>query len=117
MTGLATDYLILWASQTGNAEWIAKNIHTEASKKGYTGQIFVMDDFENVRLAPDHLRTTKTYPEAFHRHHFKKQALLFWSLPIPVMVMHPIIHSSFGVSCVATKKRVTSPTPNSLCWV
>jgi sulfite reductase alpha subunit-like flavoprotein len=48
MSSLATDYLILWASQTGNAEWIAKNIHTEAGKKGYTGECFVMDDFALV---------------------------------------------------------------------
>ncbi|KAI7904365.1 uncharacterized protein BX663DRAFT_550745 [Cokeromyces recurvatus] len=50
MTDLASTYLILWASQTGNAEWIAKNIHTEAGKKGYTGECHVMDDFENVPL-------------------------------------------------------------------
>lgn len=49
MSNLASDYLVLWASQTGNAEWIAKNIHTEAGKKGYTGACFVMDDFA---LAP-----------------------------------------------------------------
>ncbi|GAA5799479.1 hypothetical protein HPULCUR_004895 [Helicostylum pulchrum] len=45
MSDLAKEYLILWASQTGNAEWIAKNIHTEAGKKGYKGQCFVMDDY------------------------------------------------------------------------
>jgi hypothetical protein len=50
MSDIATDYLVLWASQTGNAEWIAKNIHTEAGKKGYTGQCFVMDDFALVSL-------------------------------------------------------------------
>ena len=48
MAALAADYLVLWASQTGNAEWIAKNIHTEATKKGYTGSCFVMDDFALV---------------------------------------------------------------------
>ncbi|KAL9546228.1 hypothetical protein MBANPS3_006765 [Mucor bainieri] len=45
MADLASEYLILWASQTGNAEWIAKNIHTEAGKKGYKGECFVMDEF------------------------------------------------------------------------
>ncbi|CAO3698888.1 unnamed protein product [Rhizopus microsporus] len=50
MTELASTYLILWASQTGNAEWIAKNIHTEAAKKGYTGDCFVMDDYEKAPL-------------------------------------------------------------------
>ncbi|KAI8639847.1 hypothetical protein BD408DRAFT_370910 [Parasitella parasitica] len=49
MTDLAAEYLVLWASQTGNAEWIAKNIHTEAGKKGYKGECFVMDEFD---LAP-----------------------------------------------------------------
>lgn len=48
MTDLAKDYLILWASQTGNAEWIAKSIHTEAGKKGYTGECHVMDDYTIV---------------------------------------------------------------------
>lgn len=50
MSELAAEYLILWASQTGNAEWIAKNIHTEAGKKGYKGSCFVMDDFALVTL-------------------------------------------------------------------
>ncbi|KAI8380043.1 hypothetical protein BD560DRAFT_347632 [Blakeslea trispora] len=48
MTELSSEYLILWASQTGNAEWIAKNIHTEALKKGYRGQCLVMDDYTTV---------------------------------------------------------------------
>ncbi|KAI8373390.1 hypothetical protein EDC96DRAFT_605898 [Choanephora cucurbitarum] len=48
MSDLASEYLILWASQTGNAEWIAKNIHTEALKKGYKGQCLVMDDYTTV---------------------------------------------------------------------
>lgn len=49
MTELASEYLILWASQTGSAEWIAKNVHTEALSKGYTGQCVVMDDYESVK--------------------------------------------------------------------
>lgn len=50
MSELAKEYLILWASQTGNAEWIAKNIHTEAGKKEYTGTCHVMDDYTIVRM-------------------------------------------------------------------
>ncbi|CEP19558.1 hypothetical protein [Parasitella parasitica] len=50
MTDLASEYLVLWASQTGNAEWIAKNIHTEAGKKGYKGECFVMDEFDRAPL-------------------------------------------------------------------
>lgn len=52
MAELASEYLILWASQTGSAEWIAKNIHTEAQSKGYTGQCVVMDDYESVSFLP-----------------------------------------------------------------
>ncbi|KAI8365331.1 uncharacterized protein BYT42DRAFT_550196 [Radiomyces spectabilis] len=50
MSDLASSYLILWASQTGNAEWIAKNIHSEAQKRGYTGECFVMDEWEKSNL-------------------------------------------------------------------
>ncbi|KAG1373978.1 hypothetical protein G6F61_009721 [Rhizopus arrhizus] len=50
MTKLSSNYVILWGSQGGNAEWIAKNIHTEATKKGYNGQCLVMDDYEQVSL-------------------------------------------------------------------
>lgn len=50
MAELASEYLILWASQTGSAEWIAKNVHTEALSKGYKGQCFVMDDYESVSV-------------------------------------------------------------------
>ncbi|KAG1048724.1 hypothetical protein G6F43_008906 [Rhizopus delemar] len=50
MTKISSNYVILWGSQGGNAEWIAKNIHTEATKKGYNGQCLVMDDHEQVSL-------------------------------------------------------------------
>lgn len=49
MTKISSNYVILWGSQGGNAEWIAKNIHTEATKKGYNGQCLVMDDHEQVK--------------------------------------------------------------------
>jgi methionine synthase reductase len=48
MSDKAPAYAILWASQTGNAEWIAKNIHKEAQSRGYTGECFVMNEFELV---------------------------------------------------------------------
>lgn len=48
MTEKAPKYAILWASQTGNAEWIAKNIHKEAQARGFTGECFVMNEFELV---------------------------------------------------------------------
>ncbi|ORX62182.1 riboflavin synthase domain-like protein [Hesseltinella vesiculosa] len=46
----AESYLILWASQTGNAEWIAKNIHSEAKKRGYKGDCVLMNDYEKSTI-------------------------------------------------------------------
>jgi flavodoxin len=48
MSDKAPGYAILWASQTGNAEWIAKAIHKEAQTRGFTGECFVMNEFELV---------------------------------------------------------------------
>ncbi|KAI8143276.1 hypothetical protein BJV82DRAFT_578975 [Fennellomyces sp. T-0311] len=50
MTDKASSYVILWASQTGNAEWIAKNIHSEAKERGYVGECFGMDAYEKAQL-------------------------------------------------------------------
>ncbi|KAI9484380.1 hypothetical protein BDB00DRAFT_878910 [Zychaea mexicana] len=50
MSGKASSYTILWASQTGNAEWIAKNIHSEAKQRGYAGECFAMDAYEKAQL-------------------------------------------------------------------
>lgn len=49
MTELASRFTVLWASQTGNAEWIAKNIHSEAVERGYVGDCYPMDQYEKVR--------------------------------------------------------------------
>ncbi|RUS27417.1 hypothetical protein BC938DRAFT_483272 [Jimgerdemannia flammicorona] len=49
------DFVVLYASQTGNAEWIAKNILQEAKERGHNGEVYVLNDFEKVSL-PD-LRT------------------------------------------------------------
>ncbi|KAI8060825.1 hypothetical protein BC940DRAFT_311187 [Gongronella butleri] len=51
MTMVADSYLVLWASQTGNAEWIAKNIHTEAKKRGYKGECHLMNEYEKSDIA------------------------------------------------------------------
>lgn len=48
MSDPAESYRILWASQTGNAEWIAKNIHSEAKQRGYAGECYPMDEYEKV---------------------------------------------------------------------
>ncbi|KAI9322855.1 hypothetical protein BX666DRAFT_1898968 [Dichotomocladium elegans] len=50
MSDLADSYVILWASQSGNAEWIAKNIDSEAKKRGYSGVCYGMDAYEKVAL-------------------------------------------------------------------
>lgn len=116
MSDLATDYIVLWASQTGNAEWIAKNIHTEAGKKGYTGQCFVMNDFALVKSLYS-IRSKQTNSYGLHyRHHWKKLVLLLWSHRIQVTVMHLITHSSFGASCVATRTRPTFRIRVSQSW-
>ncbi|CAG8566544.1 10255_t:CDS:2 [Ambispora gerdemannii] len=44
------NYIILYASQTGNAEWIAKNIQQEANERGYSGECRVMDEYDKVDL-------------------------------------------------------------------
>lgn len=48
MTDLAETYTILWASQTGSAEWIAKNIDSEAKQRGYQGTCHPFEDYEKV---------------------------------------------------------------------
>ncbi|KAI8581977.1 hypothetical protein K450DRAFT_230196 [Umbelopsis ramanniana AG] len=50
MSDKAPSYAILWASQTGNAEWIAKAIHKEAQSRGFTGECFVMNEFELANM-------------------------------------------------------------------
>lgn len=41
-------FVILYASQTGNAEWIAKNIHQEASERGFVNECYVMEEIDKV---------------------------------------------------------------------
>ncbi|KAI7881395.1 riboflavin synthase domain-like protein [Lichtheimia hyalospora FSU 10163] len=50
MSDLASSFTILWASQTGNAEWIAKNIFSEAKQRGYSGECFAMEEWEKAQL-------------------------------------------------------------------
>lgn len=50
MSELASSFTILWASQTGNAEWIAKNIFSEAKQRGYSGECYAMEEWEKVDL-------------------------------------------------------------------
>ncbi|KAJ3038773.1 hypothetical protein HDV00_000348 [Rhizophlyctis rosea] len=46
----AHQLVVLYASQTGNAEWIAKHIHEEALARGFQSQCYVLDDFTKVDL-------------------------------------------------------------------
>lgn len=116
MADIASDYLILWASQTGNAEWIAKNIHTEAGKKGYKGECFVMDEFAVVcMLYHSILRFPINLSK--YRHHYKELVSSLWSVLILAMVIHLIIHLNFGDFCVVTRIKLTLPILDSLFWV
>ncbi|KAJ3327767.1 hypothetical protein HDU76_011166 [Blyttiomyces sp. JEL0837] len=44
---------VLYASQTGNAEWIAKHIHEEAIARGFTSCVFTLDEHEKANFAGD----------------------------------------------------------------
>ncbi|KAJ3281618.1 hypothetical protein HK104_011363 [Borealophlyctis nickersoniae] len=46
----ASQLVVLYASQTGNAEWMAKHVHEEALAKGFSSECFVLDDFSKVDL-------------------------------------------------------------------
>ncbi|CAG8476485.1 10514_t:CDS:2 [Paraglomus occultum] len=42
--------VVLYASQTGNAEWIAKSINQEAVQRGFKSECYVTDDYEQADL-------------------------------------------------------------------
>ena len=48
MTTLADHVLVLYASQTGNAEYIAKNVDAQAKERGFVSTCFMLDDYEKV---------------------------------------------------------------------
>ena len=50
MNAMASELLVLYASQTGNAEFIAKNVHGQAVERGYKSTCLTMDDHEKVGL-------------------------------------------------------------------
>ncbi|CAG8446332.1 17285_t:CDS:2 [Acaulospora colombiana] len=47
--------VVFYASQTGNAEWIAKNVHQEALKRGFSSECFVLDEHDQVDLSKEKL--------------------------------------------------------------
>ncbi|KND01446.1 uncharacterized protein SPPG_03250 [Spizellomyces punctatus DAOM BR117] len=50
---LAESLAVLFASQTGNAEWIAKHIHEEALARGYISTCHSLDDHAKANLTGD----------------------------------------------------------------
>jgi flavodoxin len=49
MTDTLVDrFVLFYASQTGNAEWIAKNLDKTAHEKGYSCRCLEMDSFAEV---------------------------------------------------------------------
>ena len=40
--------VVLYASQTGNAEWIAKSISQEAIQRGFNSECYATEDYEKV---------------------------------------------------------------------
>ncbi|KAJ3188746.1 hypothetical protein HDU85_004460 [Gaertneriomyces sp. JEL0708] len=50
-TGKAEAIAVLYASQTGNAEWIAKHIHEEALARGYASTCHTLDDHADANLS------------------------------------------------------------------
>ncbi|PKK72650.1 hypothetical protein RhiirC2_679852 [Rhizophagus irregularis] len=48
-------FVILYASQTGNAEWIAKNIHQEASERGFVNECYVMEEIDKFDLSKENV--------------------------------------------------------------
>ena len=44
MDAKAKQVLILYGSQTGNAEWIARHIFSESQERGYTSVIMTLDE-------------------------------------------------------------------------
>ncbi|KAI9205278.1 uncharacterized protein BJ171DRAFT_501651 [Polychytrium aggregatum] len=55
MSQKASSIVVLYASQTGNAEWISSHIHHEAQERGYSSSHFVMDDYAKVPFAENNI--------------------------------------------------------------
>ncbi|CAG8600617.1 7584_t:CDS:2 [Funneliformis caledonium] len=48
-------FVILYASQTGNSEWIAKNIHQEALERGFVNECHGMEEHDKVDLSKENI--------------------------------------------------------------
>lgn len=46
----ASGLTVLYASQTGNAEWIAKNVNDEARERGFKSTCYVLDEHEKMEV-------------------------------------------------------------------
>ncbi|KAF0510185.1 riboflavin synthase domain-like protein [Gigaspora margarita] len=47
------NFVIFYGSQTGNAEWIAKNIHQESIERGFISECYVLDDYNKVDFSKE----------------------------------------------------------------
>ncbi|KAJ3093135.1 hypothetical protein HK102_007974 [Quaeritorhiza haematococci] len=52
---IADSLVVLYASQTGNAEFIAKHIHEEALQHGFSSECHILDDYAKVDFAANNL--------------------------------------------------------------
>ncbi|CAG8594955.1 7559_t:CDS:2, partial [Scutellospora calospora] len=54
-TEKSQNFVILYASQTGNVEWIANNIHEESIKRGFTSECYILDDYDKVDFSKENV--------------------------------------------------------------
>ncbi|RIB11914.1 hypothetical protein C2G38_2202195 [Gigaspora rosea] len=47
------NFVIFYGSQTGNAEWIAKNIHQESIERGFISECYALDDYDKVDFSKE----------------------------------------------------------------
>ncbi|RHZ82800.1 hypothetical protein Glove_103g33 [Diversispora epigaea] len=50
-TEKSPNLVVFYGSQTGNAEWIAKNIHEEAIKRGFSSECYVLNEHDKTDLS------------------------------------------------------------------
>ncbi|ORZ01391.1 hypothetical protein BCR43DRAFT_522243 [Syncephalastrum racemosum] len=115
MTDLAETYTILWASQTGSAEWIAKNIDSEAKQRGYQGVCHPFEEYEKAGLEkapvvifvasntgdgdpPDHSRK-------FWRYLRKVKEPIYTNTKIAVLGLGDTNYTSFNNTAIKLEKK------------
>jgi hypothetical protein len=90
---------VFYASQTGNAEWIAKHIHSECNNRGYSANINVMDFFSVNYTFCSLVFSPPLLPSlAFSSLLFS--FLLFSSLVFSSLLFSPLHFTSLLFSCL-----------------